>query len=436
MVADAGRLLAAHWPWLVLLAVLGVLGREAVLHLAVLAAPVSVVLSYLVLALAPVTQLLAVVGMLTVLRRRAPRSAGGAGWFTAVVTGTGAVLLPYLVVYEHYGDLDEDVITFSYAATLRNLDAVGASPVPVGASLPVVATVVVALLARQVLAGLAQRTSAGRAGRRAALRVAAGYCEAVWIVLGLYVVAAVLSGARGWWSGRRAAVGLADWWSGIAVAWPFATTAAEALVAALGVVLAAALVAVVVPFAWLAVTATVHGVEAAETIRSDDVASGRLGSAVVGRLGDRRTARALTLLLSPDRRFGTVLGAAALVLRGGWRPVLVFCLAFLVADNADLVLWQLARALVGPEPLGLWSGVYPLVDAAGLVAVRVLTLALVASAVDSLLRSLGLPGSLALRRSGPRPGETSGDGEHEGPGAEGGPPGPPARDPHLDRVDA
>jgi len=400
VVADAGRLLAAHWPALVLLAVAGALARELILDAAVWTSRASSVLSQLVVALAPFVQLLTVVGMLLVMRRRT----GTERPVVALVVGTAAVMLPFLVIYQHYGYLTEDVVTFGAGAAddavNQGLATAGTDVVtrlPAGTSAAVLGAVAVALLLRRLLDRLAARQE--REVRASVLRLVAGYCEVVWLVLGAYVVTVLVDSANGWWSSRAVGAALVAWWDGFVLGWPLVGAAAGTLLSGLGLLVAAAATAFLVPLAWLALAGIIYGVQAARMLSARDLHHARVAGHVVGRLGDGRTDRALRMVTDPGRRYGTVVGGTALVLRAGWSPVLVFCLAFLVADNADQLVTGLARLALGPQNVMAWAALLPVVELLGVVIVRVLTLALVASAVDSLLRGLGLPGGLRL---GPR----------------------------------
>ncbi|WP_024288889.1 hypothetical protein [Cellulomonas sp. KRMCY2] len=184
VVRDAGRLLLAHWPPLVLLALIGVVVREPLLAAAAVASRTSAVLSQLVLALAPFAQVLTIVGMLLVLRRREPDGpADRQRALRSLLTGTAAVLVPFLVIYEYYGTLREDVVALGIGL-VEDLDVFGGDDVtarlPAATSAAVLATVAVALLARFVLGRLVTRTPGERHALRSALRLAAGYCEVVW----------------------------------------------------------------------------------------------------------------------------------------------------------------------------------------------------------------------------------------------------------------
>ncbi|MBX9244202.1 hypothetical protein ICW40_05200 [Actinotalea ferrariae] len=422
---DTGRLLAAHWPALVLLAVLVVLSRELLLDVAVVVSRSSGVVSTLVMAVVPFCQLLAVVGMLLVLRgRHAPtaatpdeaapldpahppsRRARLARGVSALVVATAAVLVPFLLVYEHDGQLGQDLLAHGFALATDTIALEGDidERLTDGTSVVVVATVAVALAARRLLTLLIRRTPAAREGRRALLRLAAGYCEAVWVVLGFYVVADTLGSFAGWWSSRAAGVAVAEWWEGVAGTLPHLAAWVAVALAGLGLLVNAAVTGLVIPLAWLNLAAVVYGVEATKVLHARDLAARRRLGAVVSRVGDERTDRALALLTDPERRFGAVIGAAGLIARAGWRPVLVVCLVFLVTDNVGLLLWEAARVVVGPESLNAWVALAPWLDTVGTVASRVLTLALVAAAANAILVGLGLPDALRLHGRRPPPG--------------------------------
>lgn len=419
---DAGRLLAAHWPVLVVLALGGMLAREGVLYAALVASRTSGVLSQLVLALAPFVQLVTIVASLLVLRgpgRPAEASDDGAAaaaperarrpvaWgrtVSAVLISAAAILLPFLIIYEHDGALREDVISFAratvedvqrarYDGDLENADV--ASRWPADASLPVLAIVVGALVARRMLDRMVTATPLEKGGRRSALRLLAGYCEVVWIMLGVYVITLMVGQVAGWWDTRALAVSLATWWAGVSVDLPGVAAVVSAAAAGARLLLAAAITAVVIPLAWLNITAVVYGVQTTGVLSAQDLTGRRVGR-VVTRVGSGRTDRALGMITDPERRFGAMIGAAALIARAGWQPVLVFCLAFLVVDNAWIVVWEAAR-LIGPQSLADWLALQPFLDAAGVLLGRVLTVVLVASAVDSILVGLGLPGGLRVR---------------------------------------
>lgn len=409
---DAGRLLLQHWPVLVVLTLGGMLAREGVLHAALVASRTSGVLSQLVLALAPFVQLVTIVASLLVLRgARAPAEGAGRrrrllAWgrtVSAVLISAAAILLPFLIIYEHDGALREDVISFAlatvedvqrarYDGDLAHADVTARWPAD--ASLPVIAIVVAALVARRMLDRAVGATPVERGGRRSALRLLAGYCEVVWIMLGVYAVTLLVGQLAGWWDSRALAVSLDTWWAAVRVDLPAVAEVLGSAVAGARLLLAAAITAVVIPLAWLNITAVVYGVQTTGVLSAQDL-SGRRVSRVVSRVGNSRTDRALEMITDPERRFGAMIGAAALIARAGWRPVLVFCLAFLVVDNVWILVWEAAR-VVGPQSLTEWIALQPFLDAAGVLLGRVLTVALVASAVDSILVGLGLPGMLRL----------------------------------------
>ncbi|MFC7404339.1 hypothetical protein [Georgenia alba] len=406
VIADAFRLIGAHWPMLLLLAIVSVVAREYVLQATVLANRTSVALSQLVLALAPLVQLLTVVGMLLTMRSRMP----GERVITSLVVGSAAAMLPFLVIYEHYGYLDEDVLAFGLA-TFEDLGETEdiTTRLPQGTSAVILVTIAVALSLRQVLTRLVRRTPPGHEARRSVLRLVGGYCEVVWLVLAAWVVKSFLEGLAGWWRTRSVGVAVEAWWRSVSIDLPELSGVVTTVLGWFGTVADAALAAFVVPLAWLAVAGIVYGVHAERVLRARDLRGRAVTDRLVGRLGDDRADRGLRLLTDPERRFGGVVGAGILIARAGWQPVLLFCLAFLAADRSGTLLFELARLIFGARSIGdFWALLWPPLDMLETVVVRVLTLALVASAIDSLLRSLGLPGSLRLQRSGDREPEVLG----------------------------
>ncbi len=416
---DTGRLLAAYWPMLLAVACTATVARALLLQLAIVASRSWAILVELVQALVPFAQILAVVVMLLLMRgAHAPTSgapldvsgdataaarpsvaARAARALSALVVAASAVLIPFLVIYEHDGTLTEERFTIGYALVgdldIDNGERI-ASRLSLSATTSVVVTVAVALLARRVLTGLVRRTPPGHDGRRAALRLAAGYCEAIWIVLGALVVSQSLGSASQWWHSRVAGAAVDAWWQGVSASLPHLAGGVDALLAGAALLVGAAVTAIIIPLAWLNLAAVVYGVEASKVLTARDLATGRRAGAVVARVGDERTDRALALLTDPERRFGAVIGAAGLIARAGWRPVLVVCLAFTVTNNADLLVWELARVVVGPQTFVAWDGLSSVLDAVGQVVDRVLTLALVAAAANAIMVRLGLPDALRL----------------------------------------
>lgn len=438
VLADAGRLLARHWPALVAVAVLAEVAHELALQAALAVAPSSTVLGLLVLCFSPLASVVGIVVMLHVVRREDDGRADLRGLLGAVAS----VLVPYLVVYEFYGGLSSDWQAYVDAAALDHAIAAGAgietaSPVPEGLGVSVLVVVGAALGLRTVLDRLAQRrdrlrTASGAdprsSARTAALRIVAGYCEVVWIVVGAFTVTAAVGTVRGWWSTRAVVVEVTSWWEGVVDGLGVLRPVVEALGPTTSLLVAGVVTGLVVPLAWLTLGTIVYGVEAidvvapARTPEGADPAAGRT-TRVVARvnrtLGERRAQAAWSFMLDPGRRFGGLVGAVAMLWRSRWSAVLLFCVAFTVLTLGEQLVMTVAQAVLGQPGIVVWRAVVGPLETVGAVVVQVLTTVLLAAAADALLVTLGLPSALRTRRAG----RTPAPGPQDPAGAEPGRPG-------------
>lgn len=422
VVTDAARLLARHWPALVAVAVLAEVLRELSLRAALVVAPVSGVLGMLVLCLAPLASVIGIVVMLHVMRREE----GGRLDVRALVRSIGSVLVPYLVIYEFYGGLSDDWQRYIDQAALDHAIAAGSGvttsePVPEGFAGVVVITVCGALVLRTVLERLARRSAARApttsAGTRAAWwRIAAGYFEVVWIVVGAFTVTALLGTVRDWWTTRTVVVSLRTWWQDVVEQVEALRVLADAVAPVTSFLVAGIVTGLVVPLAWLTLGTIVYGVEAIDVVdpehlTADDATAGRT-TRVVDRfnrtLGTTRARTAWQFMLDPGRRFGGLVGAVGMLWRSRWGAVLLFCIAFAVLTLVQQAVLGAAGAVLGQPGIAVWRAVVGPLETVARIAVQVLTTALLAAAADSLLANLGLPSALRVRRRRqPAPGPCS-----------------------------
>lgn len=405
---DAGRKLARHWPALVALAAVGLFTRELLLDAAVRAGRLTSVTGLLVLALVPLASMLVTVAMLLVMRpSRVPFERRA----RAVLAAVASLIVPYLVVYEHYGNLEEDQRVYYYESVWDAIDHANVgSRVPQGASLVVIATVVGALLVRW----LANRVATQRAWpsahdpRRAALQVVAGYAEVVWIILGVFVVTLVVGRLTGWVEGRVVVAEFGDWWDDltsrfdlVADLWGFAVPAA-------GYVISGVLVGIVVPISWLAFGTVVYGIQAADVVVASSASSatrtGRILGRVANRVGPSTLDRAWRFSVDSERRFGPLVGGLALIRRAGGGSALLFCLAYVIVGQAGYLVWGIARLVVGAGPIPSWTALATPLDGVATILVQVLSAALLASAADALVGRLGAtpqPPADQVKQGGP-----------------------------------
>ena len=415
VVVDAGRLLGRHWPVLLALFFAGRAARELVMVAAVRASLIHGVLGGLVFVLVPVSTLAALVLMLRVLLTSLSGGGGAAGGGDAAPAGasgaprrlldaTASVLVPFLAVYASYGYLKKDGREYLYrvfhdevldnAALLTNpgkVDVASRLPFTVGVTLA--STVAIAVVLRWLLA----RWDGAR--RRAWPAVVGGYLEVAWITLVARQISLFKKAGNDWIGERRIVRWIGDTWTHVtesvrgtggplkvAVSW------VDSLVGSIDTV-------IIVPIAWLAVGAVVYGYK----LTPLGAPSHALYQRAAGRLarGPRTLRRAATELGTDIYgRFKPLVNGLRVVFHAGWRPMLVFWLAFLVAQTAPQWLWELERMIIGPRDLGaVWS---PLSGPLGLVneAVGAVLLAcLLAAAVDRALRAQPAePAELGRRR--------------------------------------
>lgn len=376
LIRDGLRLLMRHWPALVALAAGGLIVREVIVNLAVPAGRWSAVAGLLVLAVAPLSAMLITVAMLLIMRDRETVD------HRAVLASIGSMIIPFLVVYEHYGTLEEDQRDY-YSEARRDIVDIGVtsgtdggSRVPEGASLAVLGTVAGALIVRTVATRLSERAN----GRyKTALQVIAGYCEGVWIFLGVFVITLGWGRAEAWLHSRVVTHAITDWWDDVTARLP----AVDLAIPGLGLVVSGLLVGVVVPISWLAVGAIVYGTRAADVVR---VGETRVGQQISNRIGTEATERAWRFSVDPERRFGPLFGGLGLIRRSGAVFTLTFCLAYVVVSLGGYVVWGIARSIAGPQSGGVWTALATPLEGISSIVVQVLTAVLLAAGANQLTR--------------------------------------------------
>lgn len=398
VVGTAARLLWRHWPVLVSLFLAGIVTHELLMRLAVEASAVHAVLGFLVFLLGPIAMLVAFILMLRALRpslpwlsrtvREAPQDAGRASLLNQV----GSVLTPFAAVYVSYGYLAKDIGDYAYRVwedeALANAEAVTTpGTMDVLARLPTslgVATASVALVAF-VLRWVVDRWAAVE--RRPWLGLPAAYAEIIWITLGAVAVTQVSTVATDWLQARRLVHWLSDLWQSVTGALGPLTGPTRGAGSWLwGLVMNSLNDVVVIPIAWLIVGAVVYGHQIApQPPAPEDLArrsrqrwsflpsalhtvNGQVAALVIG-------------------RFSALVHGVRLIFRAGLGPMLLFCLAFVVAASVQNWLWELERLLIGPRDLATfwmpWSG--PLGTLNNVIAWTLLA-CLLGAAIDRVLR--------------------------------------------------
>jgi hypothetical protein len=398
VLAMALRLLWRHWPVLLALFLTASGVREIVLVVAVHASDLNGVLGFLVLVLAPIATLTALVLMLRVVRPSLP-TLGATGAGAGLLDRLGSVLVPFLAVYASYGYLRRDTSEYVYrvwkAETLDNADLFsGSGRVDVAHRLPFTLGVVLVVV---VAVAVTLRWLLGRwaaAQRSAVLGLLGAYVEVVWITLVAGVFTQLHGAATGWLADRRIVHWLTGLWNAVTGALGPLTDPVRGTGSWLGSLVGDADVVILVPFAWLAVGAVVYGYRlAGSSARGPGWGAPRWVPEPV---------RAVAGNIAADvrGRFAPLIDGLRLLVRAGVAPMLLFCLAFVVAQTASSWLWELERLVVGPQDLNtVWrplSGALSVCnDAAGTVVLA----CVLAAAVDRVLRVPGMAVPVPVARA-------------------------------------
>ncbi len=405
MVATAARLIGRHWPALVALFLAGYVGRELAMRAAVRTSELDGTLGFLVLVFAPLATLTSLVLMLRVTRSSLPwlRLATADSNEQTVVADSrprsllnylGSALVPFLAVYASYGYLKQDVSDYGYrvfAAAVfgdaeifngKRIDVLSRLPFTFGAVLGAVVVIAVAL--RWLLSRFEGRP------RLAWLGILGAYVEVLWITIVAWTLADFQDTAMGWAKDRRAVHWAEDSWSAAMDAIGPLATPTRGVAAWLGGLLGSVDAVLVVPLAWLAVGAVVYGHRVAPPPLNNGLS--RKWSIVPAPL--RRVGGALTADLR--ERFGPLVDGLRLVLRAGLAPMLLFCLAFLIAQTASKWLWELERLVIGAQDLPtVWLAIDEPLDVVNDLLATVLLVCLLAAAIDRVLRNQGYRASRA-----------------------------------------
>jgi hypothetical protein len=379
---QAGVLFGRHWPVLISASLGGVAAHGLLLEAAIRASGINSIAGLLVLVLAPISTLTALVFMLRAIRVSLPylssadSSSGvdGSGERRrGLLDFIGRVAVPYLAIYAAYGYMKDDFSTFAYEVwrvePIHTMDRLPFSP-----SLGLTSIVVVAVALRFLLGRLSGSLSF-------AWTALGTYVEVIWVG----TLAMGLTSARhafdDWFDARE----VSTWWQGALDHLP-GTQLAALLGGWAHVLYENAELVFVAPVAWLIMGAVVYGREVPESKLTDE----RLLTAAARRIKRMPVLGAVSGTLSSElqRRFGELLGSIRLLGKAGLRPMLLFCVVFVLVQSADAGLWELERLLIGPHDLNdFWWPASYLLSPINTALRYVLLICLLGAATDRILRA-------------------------------------------------
>ncbi|MGW8483142.1 hypothetical protein ACWGJP_08370 [Microbacterium sp. NPDC055903] len=366
-----GRILAAHWPWLIAWYLAGEAVHRVTLLLAGFVGGYTTLGGLLLLPLAVAARLISYVAMYLIVRPSLPGAAlADSGGYRGFARAVLVSILPFFAFYAAWGMLDADRNEFftiasgiALAETGYGAEAIGDRGGFVSVGALSVSVLVIALVLRLVLSRYQSRLPAWT-------HALAAYTEVLWTFMLFTLVGQWWAGVREWLSGR---VG-ASWLQGIGD-WFAANVAPVAVVWEIGSWLVGILIAVVIiPAAWLTVAGVIYGTSfGAETALGERWTQAERGAA---------STLARTLVL----RLESLWAAVAVIWRGG--PLLFGCTALAYALWALLERSgsRLVLQLIGGRDEAFWEALLPLILVGIAALVEPLRVAVVATAYDAVIR--------------------------------------------------
>lgn len=382
---DGARVLGRHWPQLLAIFLAGAIARIGFLWLAVWMSNVNSTVGVLLVPFAPLSTLVSFVFMLRVVAESLPA-------FTEVfqlgtprerlktnLVVTSQVLIPFLAVYASQGLLREDTTVFvrdvAVDEILNDLTP-EFNRLMIAEGWGLVAVVVGALVARKVIAQLQL------GDKNLGWGAFAAYLEALWMVTLAGAMATQFTDLAEWVSSRRVIASIIEWWEGLVAALGPIGDAVTGLLDWCGELIGAAGNLVVVPVAWFAIGATIYGAQLAEEklVPTHEAMNARIKR--VPNPVRRAVAHVVEPVASPVKDTLEALGKVA---AAGVVPMVAFCLIFVLTSQVKVVIAWIARLIVGPIDAQLRLGITPFVTLAERAVFFVLTMGLIAAAVNRIV---------------------------------------------------
>ncbi|GAB2975359.1 hypothetical protein [Nocardioides montaniterrae] len=394
ILVTTGRLLRAHWPALLALALFGMAMREASLWAAVKVSDWNSFVAQLLLIAAPLGYLLPVIGMLDICRGSLPRASAADAVHAPdapnvhrerrLVDVAVGVLIPFLTVYAALGLHDEDFNRFFNSAAFDELSNIFSGHYDIESRLgwyplrTVIVIVIVSWVVRWLLGMIESRTGFF------ALAILGALVETYYTAQLVNQVKSGFADFSGWLSQRRVWVGIHDGYERFIDSLGFIAGPVDGVVSAVMFVFSQFELVLIVPAAWLAVSAVVLGHKLIPAPAPADLPLKRAGH-VIQEIGD-------TLFDDIMDRWAVFWHGVTMVFRTGFATIAVFSAIFLVAARMPFWFSHLVRWVVGPTEKWTYLSFSTYEQAVGLALSAVLIAPLLAAATEWLV----LPAATAI----------------------------------------
>ena len=355
----AARVLARHFPVLVIIICLGLAGRQAIIWLAVWASNFGGLWPTLLLPLAPLCVMTSLIAALWSVRPSLPYLAQafpapeGRALTRTRLLSIGGLLIPFLTVYVTHGLLKEDLAQYRRATTIDEFmnQGFGAdfSRVFIDNTVLLIALVAVTLVVRKIIGyfALGERT--------VGLASLAAYTEVLWMSTASVVLTNGLGSIREWTTTRAViAPSYTEYLrfkNSLSGPWMEPWNWLTAQLPKLGDMVA-------VPIAWLTLGAVIFG-----TTLLPDAAATPAPSAAAAETKRNRWGKVVSVTKSEARQafdnavqpvvgpIKTTWKNLRILGRAGLLPMMLFCLVFILATAVELGFIHTGRAIFGPQGL-------------------------------------------------------------------------------------
>jgi hypothetical protein len=214
----------------------------------------------------------------------------------------------------------------------------------------------------------------------------AAYIEVAWVALFARVIANKFGEWVDWLKNRQAAVSTQSAYEGATSSLGTVGDAIDKVVGFVTSAIGQADAIIIVPMAWLTVGAVVYGRSLSQRRAESASESSSAWAKRIEKVPGPVRRVGAEVFAGPIDRFKGLAGALRTFARAGLAPMLLFCLVFVLASQVETgVAWLLTRA-VGPLEPSLAEILTPYAALLTRGAYTVVTVALLAAAIDRILR--------------------------------------------------